>query len=1124
MIKNILLQKIQLKFLDKIVSDSDFKSDVLFIFKGFSFTFYNHLSSHINAINNFNDFCNEGELDLALLNSKKIRKNIARNFLSDIIGLNFCSFEEILVADIKLNDLECEIIFINNDFFPTSIINPTNEVFPDFEKEVSSEIRTMDFTSDNFESIFGFSKNESKKINFVNYKSLIFSDIEDYKNIEFFNYIFDNSVFDFIESDKNYNKISMSNNELYNEILLSVYNFESPQELNYQITSNFHEHHKIQLYRIVQIFNEIDIKINFYIESQDKDIIKPRKELSAILKKHWNSSEFRDVVFYSKPDTGSNNTVTIKQDIICEDILKQSEKALNNEKFNDIFVTAPKGAGKSLFFQLPAIYLGKKDLVTIIISPLKSLMYDQVENLKNLRNVDNATYLNSDLSPIEREDRIEDIKNGTYDIVYMSPELLLSYSIDFFIGERKIGLMAIDEAHLVSTWGRGFRVDYWYLGTHLNKLKKYYVDQDGNSIDFPIIALTATAVYGGSDDIAFETISSLNMDPGLNGKYIGIAKRDDIEFEHHHFNPKGSYKDEKQSKTVDHIKNLIDSNTKAIAYFPFTTQINDTMTLLENIDYDTKSRPFHSRIANKNFKKEVQDDFKNNKISVVLASKAFGMGVDISDIQQVYHHAPSGGLADYIQEIGRAARDKKISGKAVTFFNENDLQYSKVLFGLSSIKQYQIKWILGKILKLYDLNGKKPNMLASTNDFSHIFGDQSTQNGDIENKIQSCLMMIEKDFVNKRGFPVVLARPKRLFGTVYAEVPQNIEKVFNKKYSKYIHLLEKSKPENTTTTIDRFGRKTTITTPGSSNAIYLIKLDKMWEEINEFRKINFASMKRNFYQKELFVDRDFDDDNQPIPIQRLEINFNNDLLRDDIIDEFEEVWDVLLSVFISFQGSYFTRKEFRNKVSKALPGRNKNFYMGIEEILTIFKVRPKTSYQWTSGGKVLNNAFLETKNNYDDRKIGIFGQNDTQVFRCNKNIYKTKKTFSTWFNLLMGNIDQYESSVSKYININSPKDKIFIQIAQMLEFFDLATFEAKGGTDPKIFIRINDPNRLRLTALDDFYTNEIASDVYSRFESSINLMTYFFASKLSSKEKWNLVEEYFLGTDLTEQINKFLDE
>ena len=213
------------------------------------------------------------------------------------------------------------------------------------------------------------------------------------------------------------------------------------------------------------------------------------------------------------------------------------------------------------------------------------------------------------------------------------------------------------------------------------------------------------------------------------------------------------------------------------------------------------------------------------------------MGVDISDIQQVYHHAPSGGLADYIQEIGRAARDKKISGKAVTFFNENDLQYSKVLFGLSSIKQYQIKWILGKILKLYDLNGKKPNMLASTNDFSHIFGDQSTQNGDIENKIQSCLMMIEKDFVNKRGFPVVLARPKRLFGTVYAEVPQNIEKVFNKKYSKYIHLLEKSKPENTTTTIDRFGRKTTITTPGSSNAIYLIKLDKMWEEINEFRKL-----------------------------------------------------------------------------------------------------------------------------------------------------------------------------------------------------------------------------------------------------------------------------------------------
>ena len=113
-------------------------------------------------------------------------------------------------------------------------------------------------------------------------------------------------------------------------------------------------------------------------------------------------------------------------------------------------------------------------------------MYDQVENLKTLRSVDNAAYLNSDLSIVERDDIIEEIKNGTFDIVYMSPELLLSYSIDRFIGDRKIGLMAIDEAHLVTTWGKGFRVDYWYLGTHLAKLKKYHTDNDGNHIRFLI--------------------------------------------------------------------------------------------------------------------------------------------------------------------------------------------------------------------------------------------------------------------------------------------------------------------------------------------------------------------------------------------------------------------------------------------------------------------------------------------------------------------------------------------------------------------------------------------------------------------------------------------------------------
>jgi len=1122
MFEKKLIKKLQDKFFNRI--NKDFDSDILFIFKGFSFEFYLELSQRINSVNDISKFCKNNKLDISKINNKKTRRTISRNFLTDLKGFNFCSFEEILVSDFKLEDLNCEIIFISNDFYQTSIINPTNEIFPDFEKEISSEIKTMDFSNEDFDSIFSFSHKDENDINLLDYRSLILSDLEDYKNILFFEFIYSKSFYDFKYTSNDLIKISNSNLSGYKNILFSVYNHKKPENSDFLISKNFLGNHKNELVKIVQIFRELGISINFYLDSFKEQEISPRKELSNILKKHWNSDKFRDVIFYTNPDKGSNKTFAIKQDIICEDIINQCEKAQKKEKFNDIFVTAPTGAGKSLFFQLPAIYLAKKDLVTIIISPLKSLMYDQVENLINLRNVNNATFLNSDLSPIEREDRIEDIKNGVYDIVYMSPELLLSYSIDFFIGERKIGLMAIDEAHLVSTWGRGFRVDYWYLGTHLNKLKKFYKDKDDKSMDFPIIALTATAVYGGHDDIAFETISSLNMDPGLNGKYIGIAKREDIEFEHYHYEPKGSYKQEKQLKTVNHIKNLIDTNTKSIAYFPFTTQINDTMTLLEDVDYGEKSRPFHSRLANKNFKKEVQDDFKNNKISVVLASKAFGMGVDISDIEQVYHHAPSGGLADYIQEIGRAARDKNIIGKAVTYFNNNDLQYSKVLFGLSSIKQYQIKWILRKILKLYDLNEKEPNMLASTNDFSHIFGDQSNQNGDIENKIQSCLMMIEKDFINKRGFPVVLARPKRLFGTVFAEISKNTESFFKQKYKKYIILLEDSKPGNSTTSIDRFGRKTTIQTPGSSNSIYLIKLDRMWEEIDEFRKINFATMKRLFYQRELFINNDFgeDDDNQPIPVQRLEIIFNNDFLRDDIIDEFDEIWDVLLSVFISFQGSYFTKTDFRTKVAQALPGKSRDFYKGLEEVLTIFKVRPKSSYQWSTAGKILDNAFLETKNNVNDRKVGKFGQNDTQVFRCNKNIYKTKNTFSTWFNLLIGNLEHYDNKVSKYININSPKDKIFIQIAQLLEFFDLATFEAKGGTDPKIFIRINDPNRLRLTALDDYYINDIASDVYTRFESSTDLMTYFFASKLTSKEKWDLVENYFLGKDLSDKITNFL--
>src|SRR5699024_527572 len=211
---------------------------------------------------------------------------------------------------------------------------------------------------------------------------------------------------------------------------------------------------------------------------------------------------------------------------------------------------------------------------------------------------------------------------------------------------------------------------------------------------------------------------------------------------------------------------------------------------------------------------------------IMVSTKAFGMGVDISDIQLVYHHAPSGLLPDYVQEIGRVARKPEIKGFAALNYASQDQGFSNSLHGMSSIKEWQIKEVLKKIIKTYSKNNKNRNLLLSVDDFGYIFENATD---DLDQKVLTCLMMIEKDYLTKNRFNVLIARPKKLFVQVYARISDEHLTEFKKNYPYAFHF---------------------ILSLGNGFNIIELNLDRLWSK--DFNEISFPGLKYRYYNGSLF--------------------------------------------------------------------------------------------------------------------------------------------------------------------------------------------------------------------------------------------------------------------------------
>ena len=396
-----------------------------------------------------------------------------------------------------------------------------------------------------------------------------------------------------------------------------------------------------------------------------------------------------------------------------------------------IIVIFPTGGGKSITFQLPALMAGVNEKgLTVVISPLQSLMKDQTDNLENQYHITEAVTINSSLDPLERAKAIERVEDGSASILYISPESLRSNSIEILLLNRNVVRFVIDEAHCFSSWGQDFRVDYLYIGDFIRNLQ----EKKDMPQNIPVSCFTATAKQKVIADIKNYFKEKLSLDLEV---FKASAVRTNLSYH--------ILSEENDAEKYLKLRQLItDKSCPTIVYVSRTKQTEWLAAKLTENGYS--ARPYHGQME-KQIRTDNQDAFMRGEVNVIVATTAFGMGVDKKNVGMVIHYDISDSLENYVQEAGRAGRDENIKADCYVLYNDEDLNKHFNMLNQTRLSQKEIQQVW-KALK--ELIKSRESISQSALEIAKMSGwDDSVH--DMETRIKTAINALEQAKFVKRG-------------------------------------------------------------------------------------------------------------------------------------------------------------------------------------------------------------------------------------------------------------------------------------------------------------------------------------------------------------------------------------